>query len=180
MMADVRYVVEFKIVDELSGSKSKEHSPSDPGDRQMITNKEPKTNEEIAKKEKDFNKKAFAKFATAYGGYQIASSIYNKSQMVQSTGRGDNLNAVMQSEQNAVRDKVIGSAVSIIGGFAVGGVFGGGVMIANEIYGYVRESINLSLENQQRINQIQAQRHVSNNDQERFVRNATTERIRSW
>lgn len=177
-MADVRYIVEFKMVNELS--RTQEHSPSDPSDRQEMQNKDPKTSEEITKKQNEFNKKTFAKFMGAYGGYQLASSIYNRGQMMQSISHGDNLNAVMQSEQNAVRDKFIGSSLNIIGGFAIGGVFGGGVMIANEVYGYIKEAINLGIENQQRINQLNAQKHVSNNEQERFVRNATTERIRTW
>lgn len=177
-MADVRYVVEFKAVDELSNSV--ESNPSDATEKSRLLNKEPRPTQETASKDININKKAFAKFLTVYGGYQIVNDIYNQVRTTQSIGRGDNLQAVMQSERNALTNKFINMGLGLVGGAVIGGLPGLAVAGASQVYSLAREAINIGIQNQLRIEQIQAQRHVANNEQERFIRNQTTEEIRQW
>lgn len=174
-MADVVYKVEFKVVDELGVSGN---TPSDKEETKKLQDKKPKKTEEIAKKE--FSTEAFAKFMTVYGAYQTISNIHQKLETASLQARGDNLKAVMQSEKKALSNSLISSGLNIVGGFVVGGGVGGVAMIGMEVYKLANSAINISIENQKRISQLLAERHIANNEQERFVRNATTERIRVW
>lgn len=174
-MADVVYKVEFKVVDEKGVSGN---TPSDTKETEKIRDKSPKKTEEITKKE--FNTQAFAKFMTFYGAYQTVANIHQKMEQASLQARGDNLKAVMKSEEKALTNSLISSGLNIVGGFMVGGVVGAGAMLGMEVYKLANSAINISIENQKRLNQIIAERHIANNEQERFVRNATTERIRVW
>lgn len=174
-MADVVYKVEFKVVDELGAV---EKTPSDKKETEKIRDKKPKKTEEIAKKE--FSTEAFAKFMAVYGSYQTVANIHNKIETASLQARGDNLKAVMQSERKALTNSLITSGLNVVGGFIVGGIWGGAAMIGAETYKLVNNAINISIENEKKISQLLAQRHIANNEQERFVRNATTERIRIW
>lgn len=177
-MADVRYVVEFKAVDELSNST--ESNPSNSNEKTRILSKEPTPTRETVSKENNINQKAFAKFLTVYAGYQIVNDIHNKIRTTQAIGRGDNLQAVMQSERNSLTNKFVNMGLTLVGGAVIGGLPGLALAGASQIYSIAREAINIGIQNQLRIEQIQAQRHVANNEQERFIRNQTTEEIRQW
>jgi len=177
-MADVRYIVEFKAVDELSNST--ESNPSDDTEKGRVLSKEPRPTQETASKDGNISKKAFAKFLTVYAGYQIINDIYSRVQTTQAIGRGDNLQAVMQSERNALTNKFVNMGLTLVGGAVIGGLPGLALAGASQVYSLAREAINIGIQNQLRIEQIQAQRHVANNDQERFIRNQTTEEIRQW
>lgn len=177
-MADVVYRVEFVAVD--STSKTKEQTPSNPEQKERMLTNEIKSTEEIAKKESMDTKKAFAKFMVAYGGYQIVNNIINSTQISGMMARGDNLKARIQSERNAQINSVVGSGLTLIGSAIIGGLPGLALAGGLEIYKMAQQSINIGIQNQLMISQLRAERHVANNDQERFVRNATTEKIRTW
>lgn len=177
-MADVVYRVEFVGVEALE--KTKEQTPSDPEQKQEMLSNKPKSTEEITKKETNRTKEVFTKFVSAYGAYQIVSNIMDKNQVYSSLGRGDNLKATMQAEQNATRNSLINSGLSLIGGAVLGGLPGLALAGGVEIYKYVQQSINVGMQNSFMISQLMAERQVAINNQERFVRNATTEKIRSW
>lgn len=178
-MADVKYTVEFKQVDEISSSGVIEQTPSDKTDTSLIRDKNPKKNEQIGVGTK-LNTKAWAKFMTGYGVYQIADDLHHNLKITDTLSRGDNLQAVMQSERRGVRGRLTGTAVNLAGGFAIGNLAGLGIAAGMEVYRYAREAINIGIDNRRRLDQLLAERHVANQEQERFVRNATTEAIRSW
>lgn len=180
MMEGIKYSVEFRAVDEVSASKTQEQTPSDATERRIMQNKEAKPTEEITKEKGGFNKKAFAKFMIAYGFYKTADSVYSKVKMSESVSRGDNLSAVMQGEKNAVRDSIVSTGLTLVGGAVIGGPAGLGAAALMEAYKYANQAINIGIANANKINQILAQRHVAINEQERFIRNSTTDRIRSW
>lgn len=165
-MAEVVYTVRV-VLDETKQDET----------RKKATQPTPKEREEV----KDAGAVAaerFGRVMAAYGTYKVGANYYQTRQFAENTFKGDGLAAIKERQKAQLRENIISSGLRITGGFIVKGAAGGGIMIALTALQLAQKAINIGLENNMRQKEIQAEKYLSSIQQERFVRNSTTERIK--
>lgn len=165
-MADVVYKVEFELQETISSEERKEAKSPDPKDSDMVARKGL------------IDGKYLRRFMVGYGIYKIGANYVQTKRFNEATFRGDNLAAIKQKERSERIDSVVSSTLRIGGGLLVKGAKGGALMVAFTALQVASKAMQLSLDNANRQQQIRAERYVASMEQERFVRNATTERIK--
>lgn len=163
-MADVNYNVKITL-DETELST----------ERKEATSKLPKTREDT------FQEKArpYVQGALAiYGTYKIGANFIQTQDFNQASVRGDTLHAIKKRQQSQQINEVVGAGVRITAGLLIKGVKGGAVMLALTAFQLANKALQIGLDNARRQQEVRQERYLASIEQERFVRNATTEKIK--
>lgn len=167
-MADVTYKVEFELSESVSSEEKKE-----------VKSPEPKESDKIGRQQKGLlDGKILRRFMIGYGIYKMGANVVQTQRFNEATFRGDNLAAIKQKERSERIDSVMSSAIRIGGGLLITGAKGGMLMLAFTALQIANKSIQMSMENAQRLQELRAERYVATMERERFVRNATTEQLK--
>lgn len=122
--------------------------------------------------------KIMAKIATAYNVTSTILSYGARSESVGHELKGDFVMARKTQNNFATAREVTNIGFMLGAGFVVGGPAGAIAVGVNLGISYGMRALSVGLENRKLIDQIQTQKYLGSIEQERFIRNATTEMIR--
>lgn len=122
--------------------------------------------------------KVIAKIGTIYN---LTSNTLNFTTRVESVGyelKGDFIMAQKTQNNFSTAREITNIGFMLGAGFAIGGPAGVLAVGSNLALSYGFKALTIGLENRKLIDQIQTQKYLGSIEQQRFVRNSTTEMIR--
>lgn len=165
-MADVTYTVKVIMDDTLADDQRKE-----------ATNPLPQESNDTLSKGGSKNK-AFKRVMIGYGFVKIGFNYWAEKSYADASVRGDTLAAVKRKEKIQLGENIVSSALRIGGGLIVRGATGGAIMLGLQALQTAIKALQLSVENNIRQQELRQEKYTATMEQERFVRNATTEKIK--
>lgn len=175
-MTKVEYVVTLRNM--TDGNKTYRAKPSQETEdvKGKMESKKPVRTHDIA--EKQVSREAIAGILTAYNFGTRFMDLSVRQQSNQYVLNGDFITAKRTQNQYAVGQEIVNNSLALGSGLAIAGGLGLTTVGVNLAINYAFKALNVGLENRRLIEQSRVQQYIGNIENDRFVNNLTTRRIR--